>query len=496
MTQNYSGKELSCTYGTNSYTLWPSHPVCMVQNEFSIFKPDNHSFSGSASQKFEVKEFRINNSPQVDFIPVEVFSEFPNLVGMFFDQSNLRTINSGLLTKNFDRIEYLAAQECKLESIEQNAFNNLIELRWVRLYKNSIKSLHSLIFINNINLLYIDIRSNQINSINPGLFKNLRNLKYIEAEGNQCINKNLECETCTTPLSQSDLESEFSTCFSNCFIVDDCALKSGNIENLSQDKIQNNIDTLVSYGHLDKLIERNLFDELIHKGHKNTLLKNVIYKLNDFKKSSNGFQKDFKLEVEHQKILYKDLNVTIDNLQEIVKIAENSCKSEVENSKKILKSQTQVIEEAAKTRQVEIKNQLSIFSEQFNRSMGKFKEETKEMIEGFERTFKEDTTNALSSNLEKTEGKLEKIVENLALKFSEIKALMEVERMQWKLKEAEHTIEKQAIVLQMEKMRKEFAEKLGTREAALKQELDEKYGETINQKIEALKNELRDEFRP
>jgi hypothetical protein len=431
---------------------------------------------------------------------VEVFSEFPNLVGMFFDQSNLRTINSWLFTKDFDRIEYLAAQECKLESIEQNAFNYLIELRWVRLYKNSIKSLHSLIFINTPKLIYIDIRSNQINSTNPDLFKNLRNLKYIEAEGNQCINKNLECETCTTPLSQSDLESEFSTCFSNCFIVDDCALKSGNIENLSQHKIQSNIDTLVSYGHLDKLIERNLFDELIHKGHKNTLLKNVIYKLNDFKKSYNGFQRNFKLEVEHQKILYKDLNVTIDNLQEIVKIAENSCKSEMEDAKKILESQTQVIEEVAKTRQVEVKNQLSIFSEQFNRSIAKFKEETKEMIEGFERTSKdeifENTTNALSSNLEKTEGKLEKIVENLSLKFSENKALMEVERMQWKLKEAEHTIGKQAMVLQMEKMKKEFAEQLETREAALKQELDEKYGEMINQKMEAFKNELRDEFRP
>jgi hypothetical protein len=114
------------------------------------------------------------------------------------------------------------------------------------------------------------------------------------------------------------------------------------------------------------------------------------------------------------------------------------------------------------------------------------------MIEDLERTFKENTTNALSSNLENTDGK----VENLSLKFSEIKALMEVERMQWKLKEAEHSIEKQAFELQMEKMKKEFAEKLETREAALKQELDEKYGEMVNQKIDAFRNELMNDFRP
>jgi hypothetical protein len=503
---------------SDSYPLWPEHSVCMVQNvEFSSnFKAESHSFSGSASQKLEVKEISINNSPQVDFIPLGIFSEFQNLVGIYFYASNIpKRVNSGFFTKDFDEAEYLSINSCKLESIDQNAFEHLVKLRWLRLYNNQIKTLHFLIFGNTPNLIYMDIRSNQINSTNPDLFKKLNNLKFIESTGNQCIDKNLGCETCS--ISQSDLDSGFSKCHFNCLQIDDCSTNLGNIEYLSQDKIY----------------------ELISKGNTNILLKSIFYQLNNFKRNSEKIQANFSSELEHQKSLSQNfngtvhnlseeiarilghfsnvqddnfsmLNKTIDNLQEIVKIAENSCKSEAENSKKIFESQALVIEEVAKARQVEFENQLNTFSEQFNRSVGKFEEDSVKMVEGFERTFKENTTNALSSNLEKTEGKVEKIVENLSLKFSEIKALMEVERMQWKLKEAEHTIEKinfqlesekfknqkLTMELQMEKIRKEFAETLESREAALKKELDEKYGEMINQKMEAFKNELKNDFRP
>jgi mRNA-degrading endonuclease YafQ of YafQ-DinJ toxin-antitoxin module len=380
-------------------------------------------------------------------------------------------------------------------------------------------------------MFYIDIRSNKINSINPDFFKNLQKVKYIQFSTNQCFNNDLGCETCSIPLSQSDLDSGFSTCFSNCVNnVDDCTTKSGNIENLSQDEIREKIDTLVSYGQLDMLIERNFVDVLIEKGYKDAIIKNdwrltfAFDEINNLKKDSAEFQKSFSSELEQQKILFENLDRIMQNLSKeiartskqlanglgiqqnnvsslnktikyflgIVKEAKDSCENQVENSKKILESQTQVIEEAAKARHAEVENQLKTFSEQFNRSIGKCEDDTKKMIEDLERTFKEDTTNALSSNLEKTDGK----VEILSLKFSEIKALMEVERMQWKLKEAEHTIEKQAFELQMEKMKMEYAEKLEAREAALEKNLAEKYGEMINQKIDAFRNELMNDFRP
>ncbi len=103
-----SGRELTCTYGMTPYILWPSHPYCIMQYvDFSSnFKSQIHSFSGSASQRSEVKVVRIENSPRVDFIPVEVFSEFPNLNGFYLYQSNLpATIKSGFFTRDFKKIE-------------------------------------------------------------------------------------------------------------------------------------------------------------------------------------------------------------------------------------------------------------------------------------------------------------------------------------------------------------------------------------------------------
>jgi hypothetical protein len=172
----------------------------------------------------------------------------------------------------------------------------------------------------------------------------------------------------------------------------------------------------------------------------------------------------------------------------------------VENSKKILELQAQTIEEATKARQVETENQLNFYTEHFNRSIGKLEEETKKIIGDFERSFKESIsentpTNALSSNLEKTEGK----VEILSLKFSEIKALMEVERMQWKLKEAEHINEKQAMEYELKLTKQEIAEwknkvkleseRFTNENLALKQELEEKINGIVDKRIEAFKNE-------
>jgi hypothetical protein len=100
---------------------------------------------------------------------------------------------------------------------------------------------------------------------------------------------------------------------------------------------------------------------------------------------------------------------------------------------------------------------------------------------------------------------LGKTVESLSENFSELKLLMEMERMQFKLKEAEHVNEKQAVELQINKMKQEFDEKLElqakefeNREAALNKELEDnlknKLDEIINQKLEAFMTKLRKDF--
>jgi predicted nucleic acid-binding Zn-ribbon protein len=84
------------------------------------------------------------------------------------------------------------------------------------------------------------------------------------------------------------------------------------------------------------------------------------------------------------------------------------------------------------------------------------------------------------SSLSRTVENLGKTVESLSEKFSELKLLLEMERMQFKLKEAEHVNERQAVELQINKMKLEFDEKLElqakefeSRVTVLKKRLDE-----------------------
>jgi Leucine-rich repeat (LRR) protein len=377
------GRELSCSYWTISKTLWPEHSYCLVQNvDFSDdFRSESHSFSGSPYEKFEIKAFHIYTSPQVDFIPIQIFSEFQNLNGLYLYQSNLPSkINPGFFTKDFDKVEYLGIQKCNLQSIDQNAFEHLSNLKWLCLRENEIKSLSNLIFKNSPNLVYIDISSNKIGSVNPVLFRNLSNLKYIEAEGNDCIKINLGCETCS--LSQSDLDRGFTSCFYYCIHLHaHCAIMTLRIESPSPAEIADHVDAL--YDQQSKA---------------------ALEKNNGLNRNSQESQTNFSSELENQNLNEKVANIS---------------------------------------------NRLSSQQDDL-------------------------------STLNRTVENLGKAVESLTGKFSELKLLMEMERMQFKLKEAEHVNEKQAVELQVNRMKQEFDEKLElqakefeSRVTVLKKKLDE-----------------------
>jgi hypothetical protein len=85
MTDTAFGREIQCTYYVSTLDFfWPAHRFCFT---FSVdysakFEAEKHSFSGSPSQKSEAKTFYIRESPQVDFIPSDILSEFPNLNGI------------------------------------------------------------------------------------------------------------------------------------------------------------------------------------------------------------------------------------------------------------------------------------------------------------------------------------------------------------------------------------------------------------------------------
>jgi hypothetical protein len=193
------------------------------QNDFSTkFLTEPHSFSGSASEKSETKTLWIHRSRKVDFIPLDIFSEFPNLNGLQIDDTNLPTLKAGLFKPELENIKFLFLPWNAISSIEPSAFQYLTKLKWINLRYNSLQSLPNQLFQNNPDLIYIGLEWNSINSIHPNFFDGLSRLKQIEFRFNDCSQADFGCKECL--LTQTDIKSHLQGCFDNC--AKDAACKS------------------------------------------------------------------------------------------------------------------------------------------------------------------------------------------------------------------------------------------------------------------------------
>jgi hypothetical protein len=206
------GRELGCRYNTWTDTLRSSYKYCATEGiDFSAkFESEQHSFSSSSSEKIETTAFGIQYSPQVDFIPLEIFEEFPNLRGLTILDSNLSTLKTGLFKVEFKEIEFLELHYNNIETIEPEAFQHLIKLQWIRLFRNNLRALPDRLFENNPDLIYIDLAGNKINSIVPNFFDGLEKLKLVEFKENLCIDEEIGCSTCL--ITQSHLKEKLQNC--------------------------------------------------------------------------------------------------------------------------------------------------------------------------------------------------------------------------------------------------------------------------------------------
>jgi hypothetical protein len=212
-----SGRELECRYSTwIDITFWPSNTYCEVDEiDFSAkFEKEKHSFTGSASEKSEVKTFEIRSAEKLDFIPLEIVDEFPNLSGLVIRFCGFRTVKAGLFRVELKRIEYVWLESNDVEVIEPKAFEHLTKLKWIGLNLNKIQTLSYKFFENNPRLVIIRFHNNQIDSIHPDFFDGLEELKMVQFRHNICIDKDFGCTTCQ--ITQADLKKELGYCYENC----------------------------------------------------------------------------------------------------------------------------------------------------------------------------------------------------------------------------------------------------------------------------------------
>jgi hypothetical protein len=224
--QVVSARQLQCeyqTYGADFWSYWPAYEECYLYSVdlSEAHKSGGHSFSGSSSEKSEATLVRFDQSNVVDFVPPEIFQEFPKLNALVIRDSNVPVVKLGLLGSEFKKLEFLAFYYSEVKTIEAGAFQELENLKHIWIMGSPIKTLKFGLFRNNLKLEIAFFYTSQISMIHPTLFDDLTHLKFVGFKYNACVNRDFGCKTCS--ISKSELKSGLSNCSANCRAAQECS---------------------------------------------------------------------------------------------------------------------------------------------------------------------------------------------------------------------------------------------------------------------------------
>jgi Leucine-rich repeat (LRR) protein len=458
------------------------------------FKTVEHSFSGTPAQKSEATVVNFAFPSRIDFLPKKILNDFPQLNGIIIWNCETFTIvKNGFFTDDFGAIQYLYLDFNKIETVEANAFQHLPKLKWISLGGNQLSSLPHKIFRNNPELIAIWLYGNKINSITPDFFKNLDKLQLVSFHSNQCINKIFGCTTGSCSVSESELDSGFSSCYSNCLNDRECASKSGKLDNLSPAEIEKNLDLIIASGHSSALIEKGYQDRLIEKGNKDSIietdrsLKTAFEVIEKYRNES--LESDASL-LEGISKNSEEIKKSVEKCEEVSEKLEVQQKSLGNNLNSLIADNEKI---SAKFQENE-----ALFDGRLNRAVQEVEEKSQksaescekvklELVESTQKTinlFKENTTKAL----EATKEEVKDLTKTLVLQ-------MENERLQFKLAEAKHIIEKQALESELKTLKQEVVE-LKTELKENKENFEQKISEILQKKFDDFTRKLMEDNRP
>lgn len=188
--------EWDCTnvFNTLVSSFRPAHKYCKLSKVdlSENYRETNYKFTGSEEDRKSlqnISEVLITDVPKLDFIPLQIIREFPNLDGLNFIRVGIPIIKDTLFTVEFIIIEYLDLANCKVQMIEENAFQHLKNLRTINLLGNSLISLGKNTFTNNQKLLSIQLYDNKIKMIHPQTFASLKKLEKVDLLKNECVDR-------------------------------------------------------------------------------------------------------------------------------------------------------------------------------------------------------------------------------------------------------------------------------------------------------------------
>jgi hypothetical protein len=177
--------QVKCNFEIVYYDFWPDHTRCTVQSVDLALANKNRlfTFSGSKEQKEKTSEILFNFCGNVEFIPLKIFREFPNLKGISIWSSTLTSTMSNLFTNEFKKMQYVYLFDNSIQEIQENSFAELAELKWLTFLGNKITEIKYELFKNNSKLIYLNIHDAKFTLINPKLLKSIKNLILVQILG-------------------------------------------------------------------------------------------------------------------------------------------------------------------------------------------------------------------------------------------------------------------------------------------------------------------------
>lgn len=180
---------VQCNY---NITNWLHVKTCYVRgaNFYSENMNAKYSFSGGYRQKKIVDVVYFECCSRINFVPLEIFKEFPKLIGIAFQDFKIPIVEERLFSdEKFSKIEYMLLDSDNIKWIEDNAFQQMSELVDIALSNNKIQSLSEKVFAHNLKLEIINLLGNQIKMIHPKVFEQLNSITELDLLRNKCINK-------------------------------------------------------------------------------------------------------------------------------------------------------------------------------------------------------------------------------------------------------------------------------------------------------------------
>jgi Leucine-rich repeat (LRR) protein len=185
---------------------------------------DKFTFDGTEAKKKNITGFSFQQIPKLDYLPVEIFNEFPNLKKIEM-ASKVPIVKENLFGVECEKIEVLRFRFNEIKIIESKAFYHLKNLVWIDLSHNKIESINYSVFQANLKLEIVDLEQNQIKSLNPVIFKHLNHLQFVDFSINRCASHKFFCEeNCT--IDHEELNKKLTPCYVNCIEDQECTAKS------------------------------------------------------------------------------------------------------------------------------------------------------------------------------------------------------------------------------------------------------------------------------